>query len=82
MGNITCSKEEFERLLFDIILEAKIVGMKIAESADGCVDEDYLDENGKIDVDKMEIIAFDMVNNTYRVLGENVGKAFKDGFDL
>lgn len=44
MGNITCSKEEFERLLFDIILEAKIVGMKIAESADGCVDEDYLDE--------------------------------------
>lgn len=46
------------------------------------IDEDYLDENGKIDVDKMEIIAFDMVNNTYRVLGENVGKAFKDGFDL
>ena len=39
-------------------------------------------KNGKIDVDKMEIIAFDMVNNTYRVLGENVGKAFKDGFDL
>ncbi len=46
------------------------------------IDEDYLDEKGKIDVDKMEIIAFDMVNNTYRVLGENVGKAFKDGFDL
>lgn len=44
MGNITCSKEEFERLLFDAILEAKIVGIKIAESADGCVDEDYLDE--------------------------------------
>lgn len=34
------------------------------------IDEDYLDENGKIDVDKMEIIAFDMVNNTYRVLGK------------
>lgn len=44
MGKITCSKEEFERLLFDVILEAKIVGIKIAESADGCVDEDYLDE--------------------------------------
>ena len=44
MGKITCSKEEFERLLFDIILEAKIVGMKIAESADGYSDEDYLDE--------------------------------------
>ena len=44
MGNITCSKEEFKRLLFDIILEAKMVGMKIAESADGYAAEDYLDE--------------------------------------
>ena len=36
-----------------------------------------LDENGKIDVDKMEIIAFDMVNNTYRVLGEMLVKLSK-----
>ena len=36
-----------------------------------------LDENGKIDVDKMEIITYDMVSNTYRVLGEVVGNAFK-----
>lgn len=46
------------------------------------VDEKYLDENGKIDVDKMEIIAFDMVSNTYRVLGEVVGNAFKDGVNF
>ena len=46
------------------------------------VDEDYLDENGKIDVEKMEIITFDMVTNTYRVLGDVVGKAFKDGLEL
>ena len=44
MGKITCSKEEFKRILFDIILEAKMVGMKIAESADGYAAEDYLDE--------------------------------------
>ena len=46
------------------------------------VDEEYLDENGKIDIDKMEIITFDMVSNTYRVLGEVVENAFKDGLKL
>ena len=35
-----------------------------------------LDENGNIDVDKMKIITFDMLSNTYRILGEVVGKAF------
>lgn len=46
------------------------------------VDEDYLDKNGKIDVDKMEIITYDMVSNTYRVLGDVVETAFKDGLSL
>ena len=46
------------------------------------VDEDYLDKDGKIDVDKMEIITYDMVSNTYRVLGDVVGTAFKDGLSL
>ena len=46
------------------------------------VDEEYLDENGNIDVDKMEIITFDMVSNTYRLLGDIVGHVFKDGLEL
>lgn len=46
------------------------------------VDEEYLDENGKIDIDKMKIITFDMVSNTYIVLGDVVGNAFKDGLKL
>lgn len=46
------------------------------------IDEEYLDENGNINVDKMEIITFDMVSNTYRVLGYVVGHAFKDGMKL
>ena len=46
------------------------------------VDEEYLDENGKINVEKMEIITYDMVSNTYRVLGDVVGTAFKDGLSL
>ena len=46
------------------------------------VDEEYLDENGNIDIDKMELITFDMVSNTYRVLGDVVETAFKDGLSL
>lgn len=46
------------------------------------VDENYIDESGNIDVDKMEIITYDMVSNTYRVLGDVVGKAFKDGLKI
>lgn len=46
------------------------------------VDDKYLDENGKIDVEGMEVITFDMVSNTYRILGDVVGNAFKDGLKI
>ena len=46
------------------------------------VDEKYLDEFGNIDVDKLQIITYDMTDNSYRVLGEVVGKTFKDGLKL
>lgn len=38
--------------------------------------------NGTIDVQKLAPITFDSVNNEYVVLGESVGKAFKDGLQL
>ena len=71
---------------YPLTLECKVDsfedGELIGTIVNCSIDEDYLDENGKIDVDKMEIITFDMVSNTYRVLGEVVGKAFKDGLKL
>ena len=67
---LECTVESFE--------DGNLIGNVINCS----IDEMYLDENGKIDVDKMEIIAFDMVSNTYRVLGDVVGKAFEDGMKL
>lgn len=67
---LECTVESFEN--GDLI--GKIVNCSI--------DERYLDEKGNIDVDKMEIITFDMTSNTYRVLGEVVGNAFKDGRNL
>ena len=67
---LECTVESFEN------------GDLIGKIVNCSVDEEYLDEVGKIDVDKMEIIAYDMTNNTYRVLGGIVGNAFKDGLQL
>ena len=47
-----------------------------------CVDEAYLDANGKVDVAKLQPITFDPVHHRYLVLGEAVGKAFYDGLTL
>ena len=47
-----------------------------------CVDEAYLDENGKVDVAKLRPITFDPVHHQYLVLGEKVGQAFCDGLIL
>ena len=47
-----------------------------------CVDEDYLDASGKVDVAKLQPITFDPIHHSYLVLGEKVGKAFCDGLSL
>jgi len=47
-----------------------------------CVDEAYLDGNGKVDVKKLQPITFDPVHHSYLVLGEKVGRAFHDGLTL
>lgn len=71
---------------YPLTLECKVDsfenGELIGTIVNCSIDEDYLDENGNIDADKMEIITFDMLSNTYRFLGEVVGKAFKDGLKL
>jgi flavin reductase (DIM6/NTAB) family NADH-FMN oxidoreductase RutF len=54
-----------------------LVGKVINVSAD-----EAILTNGKIDVEKLKPICFDSITNSYRVLGEVVGKAFKDGLEL
>lgn len=58
--------------------DGSLVGRVVATS----VDEKYLTKDAKIDVDKMEIITYDMTDHSYRVIGEKVGKAFSDGLKL
>lgn len=43
-GKIVCTQEEFESLLFDVVIEAKMVGMDIQESKDGYADESNMEE--------------------------------------
>lgn len=69
-------------LTLECVVESFKDGELIGKVVNCSVDEKYLDENGNIDVDKMEIIAFDMTSNTYRVLREVVGNAFSDGAAL
>ena len=54
----------------------------VGEIVNVSADEAVLAENGKVDPDKLRPITFDPMNNTYLVLGEKVGNAFKDGAAL
>lgn len=56
----------------------RLVGRIVNVSAD----ESVLGENGKVDPQKLQPITFDAMNNTYLVLGDKVGNAFKDGTAL
>lgn len=59
----------------DIDGSTYLVGKVVNTSAD----ESVLDEQGKVDLGKVEPISYDSSAHAYRVLGEKVGKAFSDG---
>ena len=53
----------------------------VGEVVNVCADESVLTD-GKIDPANLRPIIFDGANNTYHVIGEKVGKAFRDGLAL
>ena len=73
---------------FPMTMECRIV-RKIDETEEGynlvaeivniLVDEAYLGEDGKPDVEKMQLITYDPVHHGYIGLGKRVGRAFADG---
>ena len=76
---------------FPMTLECRIL-RKIDESEEGCyivaeivnvlVNEDFLAEDGKPDVEKMHLIVYDPIHHGYMELGSRVGNAFQDGKKL
>lgn len=71
---------------YPLTLECKVVSWKdevlVGEVVNVSVDDAYLDENGKLDAQRCQFISYDETNGSYRVLGDVVGKAFKDGNKL
>lgn len=51
----------------------------VAEIVNILVDEAYLAEEGKPDVEKMGLITYDPVHHGYISLGQRIGNAFSDG---
>ena len=51
----------------------------IAEIVNILCNEDYLEEDGKPDVEKMKLITYNPIQHTYIRLGNTEGKAFSDG---
>ena len=76
---------------FPMTLECRIL-RKIDESEEGyyivaeivniLVNEEYLADDGKPDVEKMQHITYDPVHHGYISLGNRVGNAFSDGKQL
>ena len=54
----------------------------IAEIVNILCKEEFLAEDGKPAVEKMDLITFDPIHNGYIKLGERVGNAFHDGLKL
>ena len=54
----------------------------VAEIVNILVDEKYLTDDGKPDVEKMQLITYDPVHHGYIALGQRVGNAFADGKQL
>lgn len=69
-------------------LECKVLnlneetGILTGEIINISVDDRILDQNNKINVQKLNPITYDPVNHNYIILGDIVGKAFKEGEKL
>ena len=70
---------------YPLTLECKVVswkdGILVGEVVNMSADECILTD-GKVDLGKLKPIIFDPSFNAYRVVGEIVGNAFKDGLQL
>ena len=75
---------------FPVVMECELVEVVDTENMHAVVgkivdtkaEEGLLDENGKVEVEKLEALIFDQFKNGYYVTGEKAGKAWNAGKDL
>lgn len=70
-----------------VTLECKLIkfnedGIVIGEIVNVSAEQSALGEDGKIDLDKLDLIIYDPTRTAYRKIGEKVGNAFSDGNKL
>lgn len=75
----TCFPMTLECRIKEKLYESETGYYIIAEIVNIVCDERFLAEDGKPDVEKMQLITFDPIHNGYLVLGSRVGNAFHDG---
>lgn len=87
-AGLRCEKSQFVNapLLIDfpIAIECELAkvnedGIIVGNIVNVSVDESVLDSDGKVDISKAQIIAYNSAQHDYRVLGAKVGNAFSDG---
>ncbi|MBD5174037.1 MAG: flavin oxidoreductase [Bacteroidales bacterium] len=78
----TCFPMTMECRIKEKLYESETGYYIIAEILNIVCDESYLAEDGKPDVEKMNLITFDPVHNGYIALGSRAGNAFHDGKEL
>lgn len=75
----TCFPMTLECRIKEKLYESETGYYIIAEIVNIVCDERFLAEDGKPDVEKMQLITFDPIHNGYLALGPRVGNAFHDG---
>lgn len=78
----TCFPMTMECRIKEKVHESETGFYMVAEIINILCAEKFLDEKGRPDVEKMNLITFDPINNGYIALGEKVGNAFRDGLSL
>lgn len=68
---------------YPVALECEVIsfenGVLIGKVVNTSADKSVLDVDGNIDMGKMQVVTFDQVTNTYRRVGDVVGKAWSIG---
>ena len=75
---------------YPLTLECKVIEMRealgemhvVGEVVNMQADESILDAQGNVDLGRLRPISYDSASHSYRVLGDIVGKAFKNGDKL
>ena len=71
---------------YPICMECKVLGFEedgtLVEVVNVLADEEYFDENGKLKLDEMGILAYDPYGYGYYKVGNKVGQAFSEGKKL